>query len=89
VVKNKLHEKKKHGRERALHRNLHDWTYKKNTTQRTASKEDKVVVIKYPPRRDGNGGEASSKQHDGKASARANAAQHPRAGGITRTAEPK
>jgi hypothetical protein len=29
------------------------------------------------------------KQHDDKASARANAVKHPRAGGITRTAEPK
>jgi hypothetical protein len=32
MVKNKLHERKKHGRERALHHNLPDWTCKKNTT---------------------------------------------------------
>jgi hypothetical protein len=41
-------------------------------------REEMGTAAKHPP-----------KQHDGKVSAKANAAKYPRVGGITRTAEPK
>jgi len=61
VVKNKIHNKNKHYRERALRHNLTDRTCKETTMQKTTNRGDEAVQAKHPPRRDDYGGEVSAR----------------------------